>query len=189
MNITVLPVRLRECDRAALAEHFIALEPEDRRLRFGSPIHDDALRDYVARIDFLNDGVFAVQDERLRIVAAIHVALTGESAELGLSVLPGFRGDHLGSALFARAVMHLRNRGIGSVYVHCLRENAAMMHIARKNGMQLTSEGSESDARLELMPATPQSHLTEWVQDQQAQAVQVMRQHARLSRALFGVAA
>jgi hypothetical protein len=85
--------------------------------------------------------------------------------------------------------MHLRNRGIGSVYVHCLRENAAMMHIARKNGMQLTSEGSESDARLELTPATPQSHLTEWVQDQQAQAVQTIRQHARLSRALFGVAA
>lgn len=187
-QIAPFPVRLREADRPALVEHFMTLESEDRRLRFGSPIGDDALREYVARIDFSGDGVFAVQDDRLRIVAAIHVAPTGESAELGLSVLPGFRGAHLGSALFTRAVMHLRNRGITSVYVHCLVENAAMMHIARKNGMRMTSGGSEADARLEIEPATPQTHFFEWMQDQQAHAVQAMRHHARFSRALLGLA-
>ena len=153
MNIAPFPVRLRPADRTALLEHFLALGGEDRRLRFGSPIGDAAVREYVEHIDFADDCLFAVQDDRLRIVAAVHVARTGASAELGLSVLPGYRGAHLGSALFTRAVMHLRNRGIGTVHVHCLAENATMVHIARKNGMHFSSSGSQSDGRLELAPA------------------------------------
>ena len=188
MNIAPLPVRLREHDREALLEHFLALDTEDRRLRFGSPIPDEALGRYVERIDFADHGVFAVQDDRLRIAAAVHVARTGQSAELGLSVLPGYRGAHLGSALFSRAVMYLRNRGLSEVYVHCLSENATMMHLARKNGMRLTSGGGESDGRLAIEPATPHTHLVEWMQDQQAHAVQALRHHARFSRALLGLA-
>ena len=188
-HIAALPVRLREADRPALVEHFLALEAEDRRLRFGSPLGDDALRDYVSRIDFHDDRVFAVQDDRLRIVAAVHVARAGDSAELGLSVLPGYRGAHLGSALFERAAMHLCNRGVGTVQIHCLAENAAMMHIARKNGMHLTSGGSEADALLELPRPTPQTYFVEWLRDQQADAVQAVRHQARVSRAFFGLPA
>jgi GNAT superfamily N-acetyltransferase len=186
-NIVLLPVRLHEGDRAALADHFVALGSEDRRLRFGSPLGDEGVRAYVQRIDFTDDGVFAIQDEGLRVVAAIHVARTGEAAELGLSVLPGHRGAHLGNALFARAVMHLRNRGITTVCVHCLAENATMTHIARKNGMRLSSEGSESDGRLEIEPGTPHTHFLEWAHDQRAQVIQAVRMQARLSRALLGL--
>ena len=186
-NIAPLPVRLREHDRAALAVHFLALDSEDRRLRFGSPIGDATIGAYVERINFADDGVYAIQDDLLRVVAAIHVARTGEAAELGLSVLPGYRGEHLGSALFARAVMHLRNRGIATVYVHCLAENATMMHLARKNRMRLSTDASESDGRLELEPGTPHSHVLEWLQDQRALAIQAVRRQARLSRAILGL--
>jgi GNAT superfamily N-acetyltransferase len=188
-TIIPLPVRLRGPDRGALLEHFLALGTEDRRLRFGSPLGDEGIRAYVDRIDFGNDGVFAVQDDRLRIVAAVHVALIGDNAELGLSVLPGHRGAHLGSALFSRAVMNLRNRGIRRVYVHCLAENATMLHIARKNHMHLTSGGSEADARLELEPGTPHTHLLEWLHDQQAHALWAIRNQARLSRVMLGLSA
>jgi len=186
-NIAPLPVRLRELDREALAAHFLALEAEDRRLRFGSPVGDEAVRAYVRHIDFSDDGIFAVQDNALKIVAAVHVARTGGSAELGLSVLPGYRGMHLGSVLFSRAVMYLRNLGIRTVHVHCLAENATMVHIARKNGMQLTSGGSESDGVLKLAPATPQTHLLEWLADQHARALQSFRVQARASRAMLGI--
>jgi hypothetical protein len=185
--IPALPVKLREADRPALIEHFIALDPEDRRLRFGTPLTDEALRAYVARIDFHHDRVFAVQDDRLRIVAAVHVARSGDSAELGLSVLPGFRGAHLGSVLFERAAVHLRNSGVATVQIHCLTENAAMMHIARKNGMHLTSGGSEADALLALARPTPQTYFVEWLQDRQADALHAVRQQARISRAFFGL--
>lgn len=185
MKVAPITLRLREPERKALVAHFLALDGEDRRLRFGSSIGDEALRAYAARIDFERDGLFAVHDDNLRLVAVVHVAVTDASAELGLSVLPGFRGDGLGSELFSRAVMHLRNRGIHEVFVHCITENAAMMHLARKHGMRVMYEGSESDAYLTLAPATPQSIFTEWFQEQQAQAVRAMRRNTLLSRAML----
>ena len=167
-------VRLREPDRAALARHFIALGAEDRRLRFGSSVSDEGILEYVARIDFGRDCVFAVHDERLAWIAVVHVALAGATAELGLSVLPGHRGQGNGDGLLKRAVVWLRNRGILSVYVHCLAENAAMMHLARRNGMRIVYSGSESDGRLELEAANPFSYLAEWTEDQRGLAIQTL---------------
>lgn len=181
-----LPTRLRESDRAALESHFLALDGEDRRLRFGSNISDEGLREYVARIDFERDGLFAVQDDELSLLAVIHVAFGAESAELGLSVLPASRGRGFGTTLFTRAVVHLRNRGTLQVFVHCLTENGAMMHIARKHGMRIIPAGAETDARLALAPATIHSVWSEWMQDHQADALTTVRRNARLSRAIFG---
>jgi GNAT superfamily N-acetyltransferase len=182
---THVTIRLREYHRPALEAHFLALQPEDRRLRFGASLSDDALRAYVARIDFGRDGAFAVQDDELRLLAAVHVANTGTTAEMGLSVLPGHRGRGLGQALFARAVTHLRNRGIREAFVHCLTENGAMMHLARKSGMRIAFSGNESDARLELRPATAGTLMTEWLADRQAETVQALRHHARMTRVIL----
>ena len=177
-------VRLREGSRPGLAVHFCALDTEDRRLRFGSAPGNEAIAAYVQRIDFGSDGVFAVHDDGLRIVAAVHVALAGATAELGLSVLPGWRGRGAGDALLKRAVTWLRNRGVLSVYVHCITENAAMLHLARKNGMRIVYSGSESDGRLELEPPTPASFAQEWLDDQRGLAMQAMRHNARWMHAL-----
>ena len=160
-----ITVRLRETDRDALEAHFLALDGEDRRLRFGGPIADEGLRTYVARIDFERDGLFAVHDDDSTLLAVVHVAVGNGEAEMGLSVLPGHRGKGLGNALFTRAVVYLRNRGEPKVFVHCISENAAMMHLARKHGMRIVNNGGESDAHLVLEPATPLSILDEWVQD------------------------
>jgi RimJ/RimL family protein N-acetyltransferase len=182
-----ITVRLRESDRAALADHFISLDGEDRRLRFGSNISDDGLREYVARIDFERDGVFAVHDdEGARLLAVIHVAPSSKSAELGLSVAAEHRGQGLGSALFLRAVNHLRNRGMSEVFVHCLTENGAMMHLARKNRMRIIPAGSETDARLALDPPTPHTVFTEWLHDYHAAAVTTVRSNTRFAKTLLG---
>ena len=186
-KLHIVPVRLHRSDRVALLAHFTALDVEDRRLRFGIPLKEWALEGYVGRIEFEDDDVFAVQDEALRIVAAVHVARVGDAAELGLSVLPGYRGMGLGTALFERAVMRVRTRGLRSVYVHCLAENEAMMHIARKLGMEIVRAGGETDARLKLPAVDVQTQWFEWLRDLQANAVQVVRQQARLSRALLGI--
>jgi RimJ/RimL family protein N-acetyltransferase len=185
MTDTTTTVRLGELDRPALATHFLALDREDRRLRFGAPIADEALRDYVARIDFERDGLFAVQDERLQVVAAVHIATTGKAAELGLSVLPGARARGYGNVLFRRAVTFLRNRGAAEVFVHCLAENGAMMHLARKNGMRVSHSAGESDARLALDPATADSFVNEWLDDQKGRTVQTLRANARMAETFF----
>lgn len=179
-------VRLAAIDRAALATHLLALESGDRRLRFGSGISDAAMREYAARIDFARDGLFAVQDDDLSLLALVHVAFGGTAAELGLSVLPDRRGRGLGSALFRRAITFLRNRGANSVFVHCLAENGAMLHLARKHGMRLVHAGGESEARLALPPANLDSMVAEWLDDQRGRAIQALRRHARLASLVLG---
>lgn len=158
----IWPVReLTRVDRAALERHLLALDMNDRRLRFGAPLSDTAVRAYVMRIDFTRDAVFAVFDEELAIVAAAHVAQAEDHAELGVSVLPGHRHRGMGSALLARAVMRARNWGVSALFMHCLRENHTMMHLARKQGMRIVTEEGEAEAWLALAPADASSHFGE----------------------------
>ena len=157
------PALIRELSRldaAPLHEHFLSLGPEDRRLRFGIPIGDSAVRAYVARIDFERDAVFGILDDELRLAGAAHLAREPGHAELGVSVLPGHRGRGLGGALLARAHLHARNWGVRALFMHCLTENSIMMHLARKQGMDILAERGEADAWLRLPPADAASHFT-----------------------------
>jgi len=159
-----MDIHIRELgrlDRAALEPHFLALDSEDRRLRFGVPINDDAVRAYVARIDFERDAAFGVYDDGLHLVGAAHVARSGAHAELGVSVLPGHRGRGIGGALLARAHLRARNWGVRALFMHCLTENEAMMHLARKQAMDIVVESGEADAWLRLAPADASSHFGE----------------------------
>jgi GNAT superfamily N-acetyltransferase len=145
--------RLAESARPKLLEHFLRLEGEDVRLRFGAPLGPSGIAAYVERIDFDRDAVFGVYDDDLGLAAAAHVAFGTDGAELGVSVLPGHRSRGIGSALFARAIEHARNRFVTRMYMHCLAENAAMMHIARKSGMKICVDTGEAEAFLKLDPA------------------------------------
>jgi GNAT superfamily N-acetyltransferase len=148
---------LGRLERGKLLAHFLALGPEDRRLRFGLPLSDDSIADYVARIDFGRDAVFGVFDDELNLAGAAHLARAEDHAELGVSVLPAHRGRGIGAALLERAHTHARNWGIGTLFMHCLTENAAMMHLARKQNMRIAAASGEADAHLTLPPASPAS--------------------------------
>jgi GNAT superfamily N-acetyltransferase len=160
--------RLDARSRGALYEHLLALSPEDRRLRFGSSLSAAGINEYVDRIDFQRDAVFGVHDMSLVLVGAVHLALPDAHAELGLSVLSGHRGRGVGSALFERAAAHARNRSVPRLYMHCLRENLAVVHIARKFEMDIVAEAGEADAHLALPPASPVSIAGEVVTDRLA---------------------
>ena len=165
---TIAVQRLPERSRSELLAHFLALSPEDLRLRFGSPIAADAIDRYVQRIDFDRDAAFGVHDDSLVLVGVAHVAFLDDQAELGLSVLPGHRGRGVGSALFERGAAHARNRSVPTLFMHCLRENAAIVHIARRFGMRIVMDYGEADAHLELPPASVESIAGEFVTDRLA---------------------
>ena len=155
-----MPVVARELsrlERGKLVAHLLALGTEDRRLRFGLAISDVSVADYVERIDFGRDAVFGVFDEELNLVGVAHVARAEDHAELGVSVLPAHRGRGIGGTLLERSQAHARNWGIGMLFMHCLSENAAMMHLARKQGMRIAAASGEADAHLALPPASPSS--------------------------------
>ena len=119
------------------------------------------MRAYVERIDFERDAVFGVYDDSLRLVAAAHVARANGHAELGVSVLPAHRGRGIGGALLQRAHLRARNWGVRALFMHCLTENAAMMYLARRQGMRIVVDSGKADAWLKLPPADASSHFGE----------------------------
>lgn len=160
--------RLNPLHREDIARHLLLLPADDRRLRFGQHIRDEAVCDYVERIDFERDRVFGVHAPDLALVGVAHLALdTGQKfAELGVSVDPACRGKGYGFALLQRAVLHAANLGYRILFMYCLAENRIMMHLARKAGLSLVVEYGETEARLTLDPGTHGGALKEAMADQ-----------------------
>lgn len=144
--------KLNSRHREDIKRHLLQLPAEDRRLRFGQQIRDEAVRAYVDGIDFARDRVFGVQDPGLELVGVAHLALdpVAQAAELGLSVHPLARVRGFGFALLQRAVLHAANLGYRALFMYCLAENRIMMHLATKAGLTVVIEAGEADARLEL---------------------------------------
>jgi len=144
--------RLGEDDREGLIGHLVALEPEDRRLRFGVAVDDAFIERYVGRIDFARDVVFGACTGPGDWLGVGHLVLEGEHAELGLSVLKGARGRGLGAAIFRFAVAHAARAGASRLYLHFLTSNKAILSIARSARMAIRSASGEADAHLVVPP-------------------------------------
>jgi len=144
--------RLNARHRPDIARHLLQLPAEDRRLRFGHQIRDDAVGGYVEGIDFGRDRVFGIQSAELDLVGVAHLALdpAQKAAELGLSVQPSARVRGYGFALLQRSVLHAANLGYRALFMYCLAENGIMIHLARKAGLSVVTEAGETDARLQL---------------------------------------
>ncbi|MBE0474835.1 GNAT family N-acetyltransferase [Rhodoferax sp.] len=181
----MVPIRsLGENHRARIAGHLKALDAHDRYYRFGFSANDEQIERYVDGLNFDRDEIFGIYNRHLVLIAMAHLAYapaTGadQSAEFGVSVLPQARGRHYGSRLFERAVMHARNVGVRKLYVHVLSENTAMLRIASHAGATFVRDGAETEGHLVLPPATMNTHLTEMVEEQLAQANYQFKLQAR----------
>ena len=147
--------QLGTADSERIAQHFLQLNDDDRRLRFGSVLDDAGIRSYCDKLDFEQGAVFGVYGASLQLDGVAHLALWQGAAEVGLSVLTRARGAGIGGLLFDRAALHARNMGIAELFMHSLRENEAIRHIARRAGMRIVTEAGEADAYLELPKPTP----------------------------------
>lgn len=177
-------------DQEMIGDHFLALANADRRLRFGGSLNDDAVRRYVANLDFERDAVFGVVDDELQLIAVAHLARDEGQAEIGVSVLPGHREQGIGASLLRRGQVHARNWGVGKLFVHCLTENSSMMHLARKNGMNIAAASGDADAFLTLAPPNTMSYMSEVFEQHIALADYRLKKHiARARRVTFTLAA
>lgn len=141
--------RLAEPDRDDLLRHFLALDDDDRRLRFGTSVRDDHVRRYIGSLDFERSYVYGVRDADGGWLGVGHLQdETPGNAELGLSVLPHARGHGLGAAIFRYAVAQASRNGSTRLYMHMLTSNRAILSIARNAGMHIESGGGEADAHL-----------------------------------------
>lgn len=172
----LVPIRsLGPSHRDRIASHLLALSPQDRYLRFGYAATDEQVQRYAAGLDFGRDDIFGIYDRRLRLIAVAHLALApgpegNARAEFGVSVLPHARGRGYGARLFERAVMHARNVGQQTMFIHALSENAAMLKIARNAGAVMERHGAETDGLLRMPAADLESRMTELIEEQFALA-------------------
>ena len=151
--------QLRRHERDEFTQHLLMLDAEDRRLRFSSPRSDDAIRDYVEKIDLERDAIIVVDDADLVVIGAAHLARGPGYVEVGVSVLPGARGRGVGSALLERAKLHARNWGAHEIFTHCAADNRAMAELAKRHGMRGVVDRGEADAYAEV-PAPDASSFT-----------------------------
>jgi GNAT superfamily N-acetyltransferase len=171
----MVPIRsLGPSYRERITQHLLQLEPSDRYLRFGYAANDEQVRRYAAQLDFERDEIFGIYNRRLELVAMAHLAFSVEAehkqcAEFGVSVSKQARGRGFGARLFERAVMHARNEGVSMVFIHALSENTAMLKIARNAGATVRRDGSESEAYLQIAPASLDTRMAEIVEQRYAE--------------------
>lgn len=165
-----VPIRsLGPRHRDRMATHLCALDERSRYLRFGYAATEAQIHRYVDMIDFEQDEVFGIFNRRLELIALAHLAhrdadpSRGRAAtsEFGVSVLPKARRLGLGRRLFENAMLHARNRGVHSIFIHALSENTAMLKLAKGAGAIVEREGPESEAWLKLPRDSFASHLDE----------------------------
>jgi len=187
-NWTWVPIRsLGPRHRERITAHLLALGVSDRFLRFGYPATDAQISKYVDMLDFEQDEVFGIFSRRLELIAMAHLAHAAPNpavpvaatSEFGVSVLPHARARGFGRRLFEHAMLHARNRGVETLFIHALSENTAMLKIARNAGATVVREGSESDAWLKLPPDTLASHVGELVEERAAELDYRLKVHAR----------
>lgn len=195
---TWVPIRsLAPRHRERISSHLIALQGSDRYLRFGYAATDAQISKYVDMLDFEHDEVFGIFNRRLELIAMAHLAHPVATAadgrptmsEFGVSVLPHARNRRFGKRLFEHAVLHARNRGVETLFIHALSENRAMLKIARNAGATVEREGSESEAWLKLPPDTLASHVGELMEHQAAELDYRFKLHARQVSTLLDVVA
>jgi RimJ/RimL family protein N-acetyltransferase len=188
-----IPIRsLSARHRSRILGHLLALPAHDRYLRFGYPASDEQIGRYVSQLNFDRDEVFGVFNRRLDLIALAHLAYPppggagAQAAEFGGSVAADARGRGYGGRLFEHAMLHARNRGLDTLFIHALSENTVMLRIARRAGGIVHRSGSETDAYVQLPHDTLASKLEQWVGDGAAELDYRLKQQARAVDAVLG---
>ena len=183
-----VPIRsLARRHRRRILAHLLSLSERDRYLRFGYPASDEQITKYATGLDFARDEVLGIFNRRLQLVAMAHLAyepapqVKGKPAmaEFGVSVLASARGRGFGARLFEHSALHARNRGIETLFIHALSENAPMLKIARNAGATVERDGSESEAWLRLPPDSVSSHVGEAIERHMAELDFQFKRHVR----------
>jgi len=177
--------KLWSADSAALKAHLVRLDPESRRMRFGTPVSDyfieqyaqNALGNHSVAHGYFVDGV-------LRGVAELRGfrGVAGGEAEAAFSVEKNFQNKGIGTELFARTVLAARNRGISKLFVNFLSQNARMQAIAKKFDAVVTYDSDGGHARIEAPRANALSIWKEVLTDGQDFTDSVLQSHSRAIR-------
>lgn len=149
--------KLWSADTGALQAHLLRLDPESRRMRFGTPVTDYFIQNYAQHAlgnHSISHGYFV--DGVLRGVAELRGfrGVGGGEAEAAFSVERAYQNGGIGTELFGRTVLAARNRGISKLFVNFLSQNQRMQAIASKFDAVLTFDSDGVTGKI----ATPHAN-------------------------------
>jgi RimJ/RimL family protein N-acetyltransferase len=177
--------KLWAADATALKTHLLRLDSESRRMRFGTPVTDYFIEQYANNAlgnHSIAHGYFV--DGVLRGVAELRGfrGVAGGEAEAAFSVENDFQNKGIGTELFSRTVLAARNRGISTLFVNFLSQNARMQAIAKKFDAVVTYDSDGGHAEIEAPRANALSIWKEALTDGQDLADSVMQMQSRALR-------
>lgn len=128
-------------DEPAIRGLAAAMTPEDRRLRFFAPVKvlDRETLARLTQIDYDREMALVLEDAGGAILGVARIAADpdGAKAEFAVTVRSDLKGRGLGRLLLGAIVDYARGRGLGEVTGDILRENTAMVGLARHLGFTI----------------------------------------------------
>ena len=147
-----------EADEGLIIDHFLVdIVGHDRYLRFGYAASNDNILDYLEKSfeHFGDTNMWFICVKEDKVVGTVHVSILHDTAEMGFTVSPEYRGCGLGQDLFQRGATWAMMKGAKTLYTQCLSENQVMQHIAKKNGMTVvTIAQGEKEATVQATKGT-----------------------------------
>lgn len=130
------------------------LSAEDRSMYFGVAVSDEFIESLMSRIIATPDQhEFLVSYNCNGWLGVLHIArVTDESIEFGISVSEEYRNFGIGSGLLQEGIVWARNRGYQQLYLHCVKWNTTMSHLASKHELDMRHEGGDIDVTARLAP-------------------------------------
>lgn len=160
-------IHLRSKDADEIIAHIDTLEADDRYLRFGFNCSSDQIRKYVTRTFEEDDqqnfwyGICNDNKGGPHLIATLHVATGDDVAEFAFTTDSKYRGQKIGQLLFARGYQLVTEFRITRIFMVCLSKNGPMKHIAKKFGMSVITQGTESEASVNIQYPVPLSRVQE----------------------------
>ena len=140
--------RFGPADAPRILEHLLALDADDRLLRFSHGIRDEGIAAYVATLDLARDHVHGLGTAQGDIVALAHVAVRDGEVDFGLSVTATHRQRGLGRALFNHVIALARLHGAGRIVCHSV--SPAVLHMAAASGFRRPGGNHTAPLTLDL---------------------------------------
>ena len=148
----------------AYRDHLLRLDLDSRYRRFSGAVSDDYIQRYAGKardIGAVIHGFFV--DGKLRGLGELHPlgSLFAREAEAAFSVEQPWQSQGVGTVLLERTLLSARNRGIKSLHMHCLAENARMQQLARKFDADLSFDFGSVVGEVDPPRSTPLSLMRE----------------------------
>lgn len=179
-------MKIQHADVGALADyarHLKNLSEADRYTRFCYNIKDEAIDQFILSI------LYHADDHHLftatlgdSLVGFGHLAREGEDWELAVSVDINCQGQGVANNIMDFMIDWGKTRGVHSVFMHCITQNAKIQHLARKHGLRMIErDGAELTSKVDLPLPTPMDYTADFIREQR----ELMEQMHEIQRKLL----